>query len=194
MKQFAVILQTVILMAIASAAYSQSLAELANKERERRGEIKSGTKVITNHEAAKYKNGAITTGPAISEPSESTTEADSNSDDKMASSSSEADVDEPVDFKGRPESYWRTTMAQARQKVQELENRADVIVLQLTDLQTQFYSMDDGFKREEIQREINKAFYEQDLNKENLAEAKDDLRDLEKEARRSGALPGWIER
>jgi hypothetical protein len=190
MKQLIVILQTAVFVGIASLACAQSLADLANKEKERREEIENGTKVITNAEVANYRNGAVTTGPAITAAS---TETDIENGDEGQSSSTEADSDEPVDFEGRPESFWRTTMDEARRKVKELENRADVIVLKLTDLQTQFYSIDDGFKREEIQREINKAFYEQDQNKKNLAEAMDQLRDLEKEARKSGALPGWIE-
>jgi predicted nucleic acid-binding Zn-ribbon protein len=83
-------------------------------------------------------------------------------------------------------------MADARQKAKDLENQANVIVLKIADLQNQFYREDDGFKREGIQREIQKSFYEQDKNKEELAKARDALQDLEKEARKSGALPGWI--
>ena len=78
-------------------------------------------------------------------------------------------------------------MADARQKVKDLENQANAIVLKINSLQTQFYSEDDGFKREGIQREIQKSFYEQDKNKEDLAKAQDVLQDLEKEARKSGA-------
>jgi hypothetical protein len=84
-------------------------------------------------------------------------------------------------------------MAEARQKVKDLENEANVIILKISSLQTQFYSESDGFKREGIGREIQKCFYEQDRNKEELAKAKDILQDLEKEARKSGALPGWIQ-
>jgi predicted nucleic acid-binding Zn-ribbon protein len=114
------------------------------------------------------------------------------SESGAASKSEKTESDEPVDFQGRPESYWRRTMADARQKVKDLENEANAIVLKIADLQTQFYREDDGFKREGIQRGIQKSFYEQDKNKEELAKAKDILQDLEKEARKSGALPGWL--
>ena len=56
-------------------------------------------------------------------------------------------------------------MADARQSVKDLTNEANVIVLKIADLQNKFYSMDDGFNRETIQREIQKSFYEQDLNR-----------------------------
>jgi hypothetical protein len=97
-----------------------------------------------------------------------------------------------VDFEGRPESFWRSSFADARKKVQDLENEANVIVLRIADLQNRFYREDDGFKQQTIQREMQKGFYEQDLNKQNLAKARDALQALEKEARKSGALPGWI--
>jgi hypothetical protein len=100
--------------------------------------------------------------------------------------------DEPVDFQGRPESFWKQAFADARRKVSELENEANVIILKLNDLQNRFYRESDGYRQQEIQREMQKTFYLQDLNKENLAKAKDALVDLEKEARKSGALPGWI--
>ena len=83
-------------------------------------------------------------------------------------------------------------MADARQNVKDLTNEANVIVLKIADLQNKFYSMDDGFKREGLQREIQKSYYEQDLNKQNLEKAKSELQDLENEARKSGALPGWL--
>jgi hypothetical protein len=185
MKIFATLFQIGLLSAIASPVYSQSLADLANKEKERREAVKND-RVITPEEAAKYQ---VHTG-ATTSADPSSVAADARKED--SSKVSKPESDEPVDFEGRPESYWRDTMAAARQKVKELENEANVITLKIADLQNKFYSEDDGFKREGIQREIQKSFYEQDKNKEDLAKARDVLQDLEKEARKSGALPGWI--
>ena len=218
MKKLAALLPITVLAVFVAAAYSQSLADLADKEKERRQDIQNGSKVITNAEMAKYKAGAVTTfgspgkperktksaqaepqqakpRPAKSEEAESRQEEPEQQEGETEAedSSVKADPDEPVDFQGRPESYWLKTMADARKKVKDLENESTVIVLKLNDLQNRFYSEDDGFKREGIQREIQKALYEQDQNKENLARAKDALQDLEKEARKSGALPGWID-
>jgi hypothetical protein len=64
--------------------------------------------------------------------------------------------------------------------------------LKIADLQNQFYKMDDGFRRETIQQDLKKAYSEQDQNKEKLDKAKTDLQDLENEARKTGALPGWL--
>jgi hypothetical protein len=189
MKKTAMLIQTALFIALSSAAYSQSLADLADKEKERRQEV-TNDKVITDEEVAKYRSEPLTN------PSDRP-EAKPDSGQKAAephetSKSEKTESDEPVDFQGRPESYWRQTMADARQKAKDLENQANVIVLKIADLQNQFYREDDGFKREGIQREIQKSFYEQDKNKEELAKARDALQDLEKEARKTGALPGWI--
>jgi len=189
MRKFTISLSAMVFILIATIAYAQSLADLANKERERRNEI-TDARVITSEEAAKF---VTETEPAPSEPDNS---ADGESAEKPEGEAevegNEVDPDEPVDFLGRPESYWRETMARARKTVKDLEDEKNVLVLKQNRLENEFYREDDGFKREGIQREIQKTFYEQDMNKENLAKAKEALEDLEKEARKSGALPGWI--
>jgi hypothetical protein len=185
MRIFATLFQIALLLAIASPAYSQSLADLANKEKERRQAVKNDH-VITPEEAARY----TTDNPAALSAGQAS--ATSDTGDKNTAKAGKTDSDEPVDFEGRPESYWRETMAAARQKVKDLENESNVITLKIADLQNKFYSEDDGFKREGIQRDIQKSFYEQDKNKEDLAKARDTLQDLEKEGRKSGALPGWL--
>jgi hypothetical protein len=184
MKIFAAFFQIILFLGSAFIVHAQSLADLAKKEKERRSKI-TKARVITVEEAAKY----------ITEPNPSA--ARKNSAEKAGESETEVkterpDLDEPVDFQGRPESYWRQTMAEARQKVQDLENEKNVLILKQNRLENEFHSEDNGFRREAIQREIQKTFYEQDLNKENLEKAKAALEDLEQEARKSGALPGWI--
>ena len=190
MKKLAVLLPMALLIACVSAAYSQSLADLANKEKERRADIKDN-KVITDEDVAKFKSST----PEPSLPDQPSGTADSppaEGEETKDSRADKPDPDEPTDYQGRPESYWRKTMADARQKVKDLTNEANVIVLTIADLQNKFYSMDDGFKREPLQRDLQKTYYQQDMNKENLAKAKAQLEELENEARKSGALPGWI--
>ena len=189
MRRLTTILATAFLLSSAGFAFSQSLADLAKKEKARREEIKGQERVITNQDAAKFKaTGAMTlTVQTESVPPKTAPEKEAvPKADKPAS-------DEPVDFQGRPESFWRQTVADARDKVRNLENEANVLILRLNDLQNRFYRESDGFNQQSIQREINKTTYEQDQNKEKLANAKSQLEDLLREARRSGALPGWLE-
>ena len=168
----------------AANGHAQSLGDLGKRERERREKIKGESKPITNSDTQKYKGGAITTTsgsrPPVSTPGNA----------KSLPAGDEAG--EPVDLLGRPESFWRRTLDDQRQKVRELNREANASTLKLADLQNRFYREADGFKQQRIQQEIQKTIYKQDLNKENLSQAQTRLLELEKEARESGALPGWL--
>jgi preprotein translocase subunit SecG len=193
MKKIAVLLHTVFLIAFVSVSYAQqSLADLAKQEKERREEIKNN-RVITNEEAASYIKEAPAS-PALPEQPAGTAHPDKRGSEAVNKPQTDnPEADEPTDFEGRPESFWRNTMAEARQQVKDLTNEANVIVLKIADLKNEFYRTDSGFKqRGDLQREIQKSYYEQDLNKENLEKAKMGLQDLENDARKSGALPGWL--
>jgi hypothetical protein len=192
MRRTSLLFCALMLIAAVAGAQTQSLADLAKKEKERRRQVTANTKVITNLDAAKYRSGPA---PAESTPVPVKSEAPAASADAKAGAPAKPDKpesDEPKDFQGRTESWWRQTMADARKKVKELENAGNVMTLKIADLQNQFYREANGFRQQDIQREIQKGFYEQDLNKENLAKARRELEDLEKEARKSGALPGWL--
>ncbi len=193
MKPAGIICIVFLLMA-AISAQSQSLGELGKKEKERRAKVKQDVKVLTNQDADKFKNAPITTGtPATPSDSSAATEDNAATPPNTEAKPAKPADDEPHDLKGRTEGYWRQTLADARQKVKDLENQGNVLTLRLSDLQNQFYRESDGFKQQDIQREIQKTFYEQDLNKQNQEAAKAQLSDLENEARKSGALPGWLQ-
>jgi hypothetical protein len=172
---------------IISAAHSQSLGDLAKKEQSRREGVKGEVKTILIDESAKEPE---------SNPTDSAAKPDAEKKDDAAkadqSQSPKTDPDEAVDYEGRPESYWRKTMADARQKVKELENENNVLILKMAELQTKFYNIDDGYAREAVGKDIQKLSAEQETNKANLEKAKSELASLEKEAQKSGALPGWI--
>lgn len=199
MKKLAVLLPMALFIAFVSTAFSQSLADIANKEKERRQGVKND-KVITDEEAAKYNSQTKPAPtPAADQPA---AKADSENKEAGAEGQAAGDTadkagkpanDEATDYQGRPESFWRKTVADARQKVKDLETETNVLQLKRNQLQNDFYAVDSGFQQEEYQRQIQKCIYEQDQNKEKLEQAKKELQDLLKEARSSGALPGWIE-
>lgn len=198
MKKTISVLAAVLLFAFAVAAYSQSLADLAKKEKERRQQVKSQEKVITNQDTSKFKSGDITTVP-LAEPAPEKPAAVKPGADKPAAEGEAASkdakpaADEPVDLQGRPESFWRQSLADARKKVKDLENEGNVLILKVADLRNQFYRESDGFKQMQIQQALNKAFSEQNLNEARQNAAKKELTDLINDARKSGALPGWLD-
>ncbi len=188
------------IVAMAVLGYGQSLGDVAKKEKERREKMKAGSRVITNDDTVKYANGPVTTttppappaaAPATAKEKEKA-EPEKPGETPKAAAGAKANPDEPTDLQGRPESFWRQTFADARQKVKELENKENVLVLKVNDLQNRFFRTDDGFQRQAIQAELQKTFTERDQTSADLAKAKAQLDDLEKDARKSGALPGWI--
>jgi len=177
-----------------SSAYAQSLGELEKKQKERRKKVTDESKVVTNDDLSRFKNAPVATGvlpprPAEQKPAKQMTGVEAKS---AAAGAAKENPDEPVDLQGRPESFWRQTLGEARQRVTELENEHAVLVLRINELRRRFFSTDDGFRRQAVQWELQKTVIQRDLDKEELEKAKARLEELEKEARRSGALPGWI--
>ena len=186
----------VVILSLGLTAYAQSLADLAKKEKERRDQVKTQARVITNAEAAKFMNHPVmteavaTTAAVPKEGAEKDAVPEPSA--KPESAAIKPSNDEPTDFQGRPESFWRQTMSDARKKVKDLENESNVLILRMNELQNQFYRESNGFRQQDFQRQIQKTIFEQDANKEKLAKARAELADLEKEAHKSGALPGWL--
>jgi hypothetical protein len=197
MRKLVVFLPMALFIAFVSVALSQDLADIAKKEKERRESVKND-RVITEEEAAKYISVPSKAAPVSNQQSVKT-DADKNENKEDKTESGDAaqgkkpESDEATDYQGRPESFWRRTMAEARQKVKDLEIEANVLTLKRADLHTKFFNIGDGFQQQELQKQIQKTIYEQDQNKEKLEKAKADLEDLMREARSSGALPGWVE-
>jgi hypothetical protein len=187
MKPLLVALTFVFTLGLAAELSAQTLADLAKQEKERREKVTADTKVITNNDRAKG-----TASPEAEPPAAK--QADKAVDPAIAKSKSDKQADdEPKDLFGRTESFWRQTFGDARKRVKDLEDESRVLQLKINDLQNKFYAESSGFKQQDIQREIQKSFYEQDQNKQSLAKAKAELEQLEVEAHKSGALPGWID-
>jgi len=198
MKIRLAVMIAVALFGTAVLASAQSLGELAKKEKERREKVGVDPKAITNDDTPKYANGAVTTvtlpGPPPSvKPGEKATGEKAGTETATPPGAPNPASNEPTDFQGRTESFWRQTMADARQKVKDLENEANVLILKNNQFQNRAVNTDDGFQRLAVQAELQKTLYEQDLNKEKLEKARTMLRDLEADARKSGALPGWLD-
>lgn len=187
MKRLLIALTFVSTVAMAVQLSAQSLADLAKQEKERRAKVTADSKVITNNARAKDAGTTEAEPTATKQPEKALSPADGKTKpDKLAD-------DEPKDLFGRTESFWRQTFSDARKRVKDLEDESRVLQLKINDLQNRFYAEASGFKQQDIQREIQKSFYEQDQNKQNLAKARAELQQLDVEARKSGALPGWID-
>ncbi len=199
MRKIVLSLISSFLLASAGAAFSQSLADLAKKEKERREQIKAQERVVTNQDPTKFKSGSVMTvaqaepAPAKSAGEKAEKEGAAKPDGKAASKPDKPAFSEPLDLKGRPESFWRQSLANARKKIQDLENEGNAITEKLADLRNQLTLESDGFKQQQLQRELTRANFQQNLNKIRQNAAREELDELLADARKSGALPGWLD-
>jgi hypothetical protein len=189
MRKIAALSVAALFIAFVTAGFSQSLSDLADKEKQRRQNIKTDSKVITNEQTDKWHSKPVT----APESAQSKEDQEQGKDAEAKAKTPKADPNEWVDFEGRSESYWRQTLAEARKKVKDLEVEADKLAMKATSLQGDYLQDGDVFRREGVtQREIQKNIYEQDLNKEKLEKARKELQDLESSARLNGVPPGVI--
>ena len=172
----------------ADAPAGSSLADAVRKSREARGEApRRSLGVITNEslksssaapdptpKGTKAKPGAMPTRPAsVPVPV--------------------VPIPEPRDNKGRDEATWKTMAASARQRVKVAEVDVQRLEVETKRLENDFYAWSDGNYRDRVIRPSWDQAKE-DLKRARLEvdQARAALADLEDEARKSGAPPGWL--
>lgn len=149
----------------ASFIFSQSLVEIAKKEKERRAKLKEkSTKVVTNVDLAMRKREpALTIIRAYIPTSEST---------------------EPLAAEGHPKSVKTSGIDRESQlSPEELETKSkkadeyvELLTLKINGLWQKFYSFRDWTLRDEIQREMAETFEKLQKAQQDAGKAKRDLK------------------
>lgn len=196
----------------ASFLHSQSLTDLAKKEKERRAALKGKTQtvgVVTNADLARLKK-----KPALGEAAETpTAEAVASENPENAEPAAEAgDGTTPAQVReGRepaakpaaepapaPESPlmsekdFKAKLAEFQSKITEFQDMGDLLTLKMNALQTQFYNLTDMTSRELIQRNISETYDKLTKTQEDLKKAQADLDDFAAKAHREGIPQIWI--
>ena len=158
----------------------QSLADVVRLSKEaRKGQPpKKSLGTITNENLR--KGGAAAPGTASAKPG---TKGSAVAEARAAAPTPAPTYDVPRDLNGRSEAEWRVD---AERRVTELD-------LKSKQLENDFYAQSDGYRRDGV---IKPAW---DKAREDLVKARADLEaarkaadDLQEEARRAGAPPGWL--
>ncbi len=103
------------------------------------------------------------------------------------------ELSEYKDTNSKGEEYWQTRMKSARSQVDRLEQRVQNIQSEINRLQTDFYRWDDPSYRDSVIKPAwDQAVKELEQTKKDLETAKQTLANLPDEARKAGALPGWL--
>ena len=154
-------------------AFSQSLAEIAKKEKERRDTNNTESKtVVTDRELTQSFGGLLPATRASS--STATSEGDAEAADTDATEGEEDEVDET-----KTREYWQNRVRGSKEKIAKLESE-----------------LNDGDWGEgqavgvDPRGQNNLARREQ--SEQQLQAARSELEAIRAEARRAGAPPGWV--
>ncbi|HQR45968.1 MAG TPA: hypothetical protein PK598_08135, partial [Thermoanaerobaculia bacterium] len=102
-------------------------------------------------------------------------------------------VPEWRDLKGRTEADWRRLMSGVRDRVSAAESRVKTLEADARRYENDFYAWTDGNYRDRVIRPAwDQARTELANARKELEAARSQLGDLEEEARKSSAPPGWL--
>jgi hypothetical protein len=143
---------------------TQTIADAARQERERRKAVENQT--------SESKLVFTSVSPAASAGSAVATSVKTSTVNETSKSTG------PTDLQGHDEKYWRSKFDEARLAVNNAEH-----YLQLLDLRIA--------NSIPVRGSNAIATYERDLARKALADAQQKMADLEDQLRRAGGLPGW---
>jgi len=186
----------VLLIGAPVVARAQSLGEVAKREEEKQekkkksGKPPAKVKVYTDEDLKKAReseSGALTVLPE-------------NGNLEAAAASSSADDGEVASGEGRSagrqgkEAYWRGRAARLRQAVEEADAKVRDLEARITSLRNDMSptNTQDPNRLQTRDRELREAMDSLDVARREADTARKALADLDDEARRAGALPGWV--
>lgn len=177
---FIVLATFVTSLAAVSVARAQqvSLGEIALKEQQRRKDVKTKSKVLSNADLPK-----ISSAPTPKTLPEGTAAAKPETPEQAKPKSPEDEKDE---------AWWRSRMSQLRDELRRSEIFVEALQTRINSLTNDFASRDDPYQRARIAEDRQKALSEMDRVKNEIESHKKKLGDLEEEARRAGVPPGWL--
>lgn len=170
----------VCLGAASAAAFQASpLGELAKKEEARRKGITTPSKVYTNKDLPKSQP------PVVPVP------APAPADQKAAEEKKQADAQKPAE-EVKDENWWRTRMTNARTELQRSEMALEAFQSRVNALTNDFAARDDPYQRAQISIDRQKALNEMERVRSDIERYKQQIADIEEEARVAGVPPGWL--
>lgn len=99
----------------------------------------------------------------------------------------------PVDLNGNGEAYWRARAAQLREALAQARQTLEAAQLEEKREENDFYSWDDGQYRDNVIKPAwDRSKEETTKAQETLVTAQKSVDELEDDARKAGAYPGWI--
>lgn len=174
---------------LSSLLYSQTLAEIAKKERERRESLKGKkARVITNADLAKLKK-----KPALEIPAEA---APPDAEETQATEASLPVMPEPREqpsfAEPLPEVKAQANLKELQQRWEKAKEYVELLTLKMGALWQEFYGLDATVPKEAIQQSIGETFIKLEKAQEEEDKARLELEKLLGQAKKDSTLQIWI--
>jgi len=179
-----------LVLGLASAAWAQSLADVAKKEEERRKAIAAPAKVYTNKDLGSGLDRGMA-APAATTPADAAKDGDKGKGTKDAPK----DAKDAGGSKGaavKDQKYWSDRLKSLQAQLDHDTSFADALQVKINAQTTDFINRDDPFQKAAIERDRTKSLAELDALKKAIETDKKALADFQEEARRAGVPPGWL--
>jgi hypothetical protein len=176
------------IVAFSADAQSQSLADVARKEAERRKTIQAPAKVYTDADLRRYPV-APPPEPQPADPSKAAA-----AEDKPAAKPEDAagpvkPVEPSVDL---GEEYWRKLITEARSALARSSSYLEALEARVQALSTRLYALEDPAQRNAAAAQRNKVLDDVDHLKQDMAAQEKAIAKIEADARKANVPPGWI--
>jgi len=178
--------------------YSQSVTDLAKKEKERRANLKGrSTPVITNADLNKLKKRpAVEIAAAGKEAAETPAEGEASPPAAPVAAAQKAESANPAEqtpsLAAMSEKAYRAKLEELVKKAKDAQEMIDLLTLRMNSLWQDFYNLTDVKSREYIQFEISETYNKLNAAQADAVHAKKDLDDFMATAKREGMPQIWI--
>jgi hypothetical protein len=179
-------------------AQAQSLGDLARQEEERRKTIKSAAKVYTNKDLGNAQPPPAARPSTVAEQGAAAGAAAAlasvQNGSTVQTTIPAGQAADPEKDRGVPkdQAYWAGRMKELNSQLGRDETYESALQTQVNSLTTDFINRDDPAQRATIEQNRQKALGELARLQKEVDQDKKAIADLEEEARRAGAPPGWL--
>ena len=183
MKKILVFAGVLVAFVSSSFAEDSDLVKAAKKEKERRSKIEA-KKTLTNQDIEEIRK-----KQPISGIETTAAEGETATGEEVKGEGTKKEAADPT----QTEEYWRGRKQDVDARLKDAQSRVEQIQSEINSLTAAFYAEGDGVaQRPLIESERIERLKELEAAKQELENAKAATEGLEDEARRSGALPGWL--
>jgi hypothetical protein len=174
---------------LGSLVFSQTLAEIAQKERERRAGLK-GKKavVVTNADLAKMKKKPALEIPPLEAPQET---AGPGAQEATVPSTPQAETPPPA-AGPLPESAAQATLKDLKARWEKAGEYVELLTLKMSALWQQYYALDNMTTRDALQQSISETFIKLEKAQEEEAKTRQELEKFLGRQKRESSHSIWI--